>query len=290
MLSGCVSCNPNEVPTTDRVECWTKTIGQKVVRQCYFTCPRKTYVNNRRQFYLTCRCPRVDGVRQCSWRTSFSSQRRFLTADDFQKLTCSKETPKIDRSRTTRVQVIRPTSSVQKKMDQWCTDLAETNLACSRVKFARYSGFELRCFEKVYDRLSLGCTDDTGNQQLCQAADVSSQKCTRNTELQSFVPHVPVKQPSEFLLKCLLKFQQLEDYEDTAQEMCKTIDQMNIWRRQYQVPEFEGKVYKLGDRRSLCDFIQSCKSHQKYQTRHYATTPRVGQLKWQTSKSFSIHQ
>ena len=222
------------------------------MRECYFSCPKDTHVNNRRHFKLTCRCPRADGVRQCSWRTYFSSQRRFLSPDDFQTLSCREETSELDRSRTAvRVQeaLIRPTSSVQKKLDQWCTDLAQTDLACSRVKFARYNGFQWRCFENVYDRLSLDCIDDSGNQQLCQAADVSSQKCTRNTELQSLVPYTPAKEPSEFLLNCLLKFQRLEDYKDIAQEMCETIDQMNVWRRQYQVPEFEGRVRSLVSRK-----------------------------------------
>ena len=111
-------------------------------------------------------------------------------------------------------------------MNNWCEDLARRNSACSRVKYARYSDFQWKCFERVYDRLSFDCVDQDGNPQLCQAADVSSQSCTRENDLNSFIPRPQPKLETFFISNCLKQYDH---------DLCNTIDMMNVWRRQFQV-------------------------------------------------------
>ena len=121
---------------------------------------------------------------------------------------------------------VRPISTVQLTMNNWCEDLARRNSACSRVKYARYSDFQWKCFERVYERLSFDCVDQDGNPQLCQAADVSSQSCTRENDLNSFMPRPQPKLETVFMSNCLKQYDH---------DLCNTIDMMNVWRRQFQV-------------------------------------------------------
>ena len=118
--------------------------------------------------------------------------------------------------------------------------------------------------------MSFDCIDDFGRPQdwnlplnlkiyeaqlsvlkkLCHAAHIKSQKCTRNAELTALAPKYR-RQKSDFYEKCFEKFSSYAEYENSAHDLCAAIDQLNVWRRQYQVPEF-GVPSK-----DLCDIAQA---------------------------------
>ena len=86
--------------------------------------------------------------------------------------------------------------------------------------------------------------------KLCHAAHVKSQKCTRNAELAALAPRYR-RQETDFYKTCFEKFSSYEEYKNSAHDLCEAIDQLNVWRRQYQVPEFEVPT------KNLCDSAQA---------------------------------